>query len=274
MTQYGCAKMDIAEQFDIHIRSSIVETNEQFTSDHNNIFNVSKLNLSTMTLYYRSNIPIDIMNLKTHSIDIMTKLTEVGIDIKTIDFSDKFFKNARIIQYKDIDNNRKCCLIFKDGGIQVKGCKSAVQGMHIANAILQGIHKKDIMVSQMQVVLMNANFSIGKYISLHHLHTHLIERNENATYDKERRCGINLKLKNGEDKDTTCMIFKRGHVTIMGAKSVAEVVASCTTIVKLLVDTSHDVVKEDVIEKVPDLPKKRGRKRKADVDALYSSIAL
>jgi TATA-box binding protein (TBP) (component of TFIID and TFIIIB) len=276
--------MDSVKQIDNEL-DNVKTTCDLVKTQVNNLINMSLVIISTMTIYYRSSKAINLSTLGTYTDSIRSYIAK-AIDIDTITFKfpkneKKSFKNAALLSITLKDTKKRfCCMIFSDGGIQVKGCKTVLSGYQIANAILLGIHGEtddNSRIHDVDIVLINSNFSIGKYIDLPKFHAALVANNWNASYDKEHHSGINLKITHTQgdvSKQITIMIFAKGNMTIMGGKAAAHIISGYAFIANFIKNHSNVFLLGNVVVQPKQAPKKRGRKRKAYTEAVYDELDI
>ena len=208
----------------------------------------------------------------------------------------KAFTNALILTYNantdsaSTKGNLITVKVFSNGSFHTTGAKSegsattAVQKISkVLNAVSpKAIYDQDILSDtyDVQTQLINTNFGIGKPIMLAALEQQLQAGNIIYVYDKETHPGLRVKCENG----ITCILFKTGSVILTGGKTPMQIYEAYKYITTLLDKCiQHIQDNEAILEKEQKellaingggVKKRRGRKRKADIQTAYEDISL
>lgn len=183
------------------------------------------------------------------------------------------FTNSRTIRlvYQGV---RKYILVFVNGSFQVTGCKRVTDATLIVSALLQHMGLPDIDEENhtVSIRMFNTNFKLGCAINLEAFHKAILPSQPLSTLDKQRSSGVNVPVMvNG--KKVVAIVFPKGSVICTGANDIAQVQA-VHEIITTFVDQNFEQVAMLLLPDPPKEAKKRGRKRKADVDLMYANLLV
>ena len=290
----------IAVEFDAEISKVVATDIPSLITEFNTPLSLNTLHVSTLSIGFSSGYDIDLNSFDQATCDAIQRVMHERIDfaaIKSIELNGlhvnprarkerKAFSNARIVKARFHDGSRTCFNVFCTGSVQVKGCKSATKAQMLCEALLTGIHGFNVSVYDPQIQLINSNFSIGRYIDLTALSQRLKDAKMDVSYEPEKYLGLKWSVTYKQDETLTIAIFQRGSVIVTGAKTPNQLLSCYAYVanyfVTLFKDQSHTptaptIIKDPVpIAKKndPKTPTKRGRKRKAEKDAMYDELAL
>jgi TATA-box binding protein (TBP) (component of TFIID and TFIIIB) len=194
-----------------------------------------------------------------------------------------FFNNCKIMHVKLKSGNNICFMIFSNGNIQVKGCKTAQLAERLVEAIMFGIHGEEIAAGDADVHMINSNMSMNGTFDLLKLCDNLknYPRAEGVSFNPEGYAGVKAYIQctdNGLKVTSKIMLgfFKSGKMVITGAKTPAQLLDAYTFVMDYL-DECKAAGQSFMIDEVPlssikDEPKKRGRKRNADKMEQYNAV--
>jgi TATA-box binding protein (TBP) (component of TFIID and TFIIIB) len=273
--------MNFSQTFDLDMMKSLEKIDQirkQVISD----IIMGDLMVSNMTLFFESYQPIDIELLdETIIINIENSFKNENISFDEIKLSgtrntkSSSFRNARILTIKLNKESSRCCLIFKNGGIQIKGLRSATEGLTLSNVVFQAIHgSKNIKTHNIDVHLINSRFALkDTHIDLDLLHQYLIRDNRIATLNRERHSAVNLTINYRNEKNITALFFRKGNVIITGASTPLHLLSAYAFVADFL--SKHtDCVQPGFNEQKIKVPKRRGRKRKSEIEEKYEHLDI
>lgn len=197
------------------------------------------------------------------------------------DLKETRFHNCRILKFQK--NGRKNVMIFRNGSLQITGCKTVAEAKDISRLVCTSLLQIDqiaalpaIETSMIKANLINTNFSLGKAINLDSLQTSLVKNKTQhamVSTDRQTHSAVNIAatMKNGVI--VKIFVFCRGNVVITGVKDPAHLKEAYDAICSFVDKHFIDIVGSDDIF-LPKVPKKRGRKRKADQDKMYANLAF
>ena len=293
--------MDAATEFDAELSNALNVAIPNLISEFNTPLGLTTLHVSTMSIGFLSDYDIDINSFSQETCDNIMKSMIERIDfirVKSIMLNGlhvnprarkerKPFNNARIIKVIFEDDAKACFNVFRTGAVQVKGCKWAVNALRLCEALLSGIHGFDVSAYGMQVQLINSNFSLGRFIDIPVLYQKLKDTNMKVSYEPENYLGLKWVVTYKHGEALTIVIFPRGSVIITGGKTQEQLLScyayTCNHFVSLFKDQQQapdnilHIIKDQAPEPkntAPTPPRKRGRKRKAEKEAMYDELGL
>jgi len=187
-----------------------------------------------------------------------------------------FYNQATVIV--DVKNKRRINVkLFKNGAIQLTGCKS-MENFNDAITILTNelkkkkavfdrkqkkIIKKDFVTSpenvnlasinNFKIRMINSNFHIGFLVNRENLFDLLNKANIRCTYEPCIHACVNIKY-NYKNKETiSIFVFESGSIIITGAKTKNHIIEAYKFITKILYENYDNIIKND-IDKFLDRP--------------------
>lgn len=251
------------------------------------------LRISTMTITCNLDTLIDIQNVGRY-IDLsfgsivcvkyktnnnkMDDNTVIRSLIKMKKTREKAKKNAKRKNFNnqaslvvDIKNKRRINVkIFKNGAIQMTGCK-AIEDFHQAlDIVCRELKKKKAVydkqtktiipkyfitnydavnadkVKNFKVVMINSNFKVGFLIDREKLHGLLLKSGVRSILEPNIHACVNIKF-NYKNKDTiSIFVFESGSIIITGAKTENHIIEAYKFITKVLFENYDTIVKNNI----------------------------
>jgi TATA-box binding protein (TBP) (component of TFIID and TFIIIB) len=135
-------------------------------------------------------------------------------------------KRASFHNQLTVKCNRMSVKLFRNGSIQVTGCRSVVHFGDVIDRLLTSIailldDEQPMALVSTTIVLINANFNAGKALPLRILRDILVKATPSlvASYNPTEYPGINAKIPTADGTVVTALIFETGSVMLSGAKS-------------------------------------------------------
>lgn len=272
----------------------VIEFDSNYTQFRNNVANLRKelspmielgdLRITNMTIFYKTNKEIDIDSINgDHLIGIQQNLIAKNFNVTKVQLSgvdnvpSSRFKNARILRayFDGNDKKKKCFLIFRNGGIQIKGQKDATSGVLMSKAILNGIFgsEDDVVIEDIQIHLMNSSFNIPNYcFDLDILHEALVADDKIATLDREHHAAVNVSINYKNVKKVTVLFFRKGNIIITGGTDHMQLLSAYAYVGSFLGTRRHLLIPAELPQ--PILPRKRGRKPDSEKNKLYANLGI
>lgn len=264
------------------IQSAIAMQNEIDTHILDMYFNtfaspnlsMNSVNIAMMTIGVASGRPIG--SLARMDASFVEKLqADTRFEFTSLsgygDTPESRFTNSRTVRMV-LGGVRKYILVFSNGSFQITGCKMVTDATMIVDTLLQymGLGGIDETNSSVHIRMFTVNFSLGYAINLERFHAAILPTQPSSTLDKQRSSGVNVPMF-FEGKKVVAIVFPKGNVVMTGANSIRQVLEAHTTIISA-VDNNFEQVASPIAPDVPKVPKKRGRKRKADIEQLYDEL--
>ncbi|ARF09397.1 TATA box binding protein [Indivirus ILV1] len=254
-----------------------------------NGFNLEKLpddlNISTMTITCNLDTLIDIQNVGKYMAlaygqvvcvkygpnnSIVRSLIKLKKKKKTTKKNRKNFYNQATVII-DVDSNRRVNIkVFKNGAIQMTGCKSyenfttsmkiLCDALKRKKAVYDKISKKIIPknfisnydkvnvdnIYNVRIRMINSDFDIGFLVNRKKLHEILTTKGVKNTFEPSIHAGTIIKY-NYDDKDIiSIFVFESGSIIITGAKKREHLVEAYKYITTQLYENYDKIVKTDV----------------------------
>lgn len=247
----------------------------------------SVLHIATLTLTVTIRMGIkDLYGINTEDLQTFKKNFEesqyekvqlTGCD----DLKETRFHNCRILKFQK--NGRKNVMIFCNGSLQITGCKTVAEAKHISGLVCKSLLQigqitelPAVETSMIKANLINSNFRLGQAINLDSLQASLVKNKEQISMvstDRQTHSAVNIAatMKNGVV--VKIFVFCRGNVVITGVKNPAHLMEAYDAICSFVDNHFIDIAGSNDIF-LPKVPKKRGRKRKADQDKMYENLAF
>jgi TATA-box binding protein (TBP) (component of TFIID and TFIIIB) len=263
-----------------------------FTNSKYEIINLPKdINISTMCASCKLNNKINLYNienyLKINDNNVITKkISNNNIETllpiikskrkkKNQKNSNKknFYNQITIVMrvtngmYKNLIEEPKINMkLFKNGSIQMSGCKN-VYNINIAlNKIINIIKKScttehsfiddiknDICINNFKIDMINSNYKYYIQIDRIKLHELLIKKKIRSTYEPCIKACVIIKIpninpninSNINNKDISVFIFQKGNIIINSAKSCEQIISTYNYINDILYTYKDDIIKKD-----------------------------
>jgi TATA-box binding protein (TBP) (component of TFIID and TFIIIB) len=271
--------------------------------DENEINNLPEgIKISTMCASCKLNIKLNITNLennlKLNSDNIIgKKINKQNIEtllpiknkkkknintniLKNIKNRNYFYNQITIVMrvssnsYEYLDKEPRINMkLFKNGSIQMSGCKS-VHNINIAlNKIINILNdsintqypyidttSETIKLSHFKMDMINSNYKIDIKIDRDKLHELLKKKKIRSAYEPCIKSCVIVKIPNVNNKDISIFIFQKGNIIINSAKSKEQIINSYNYINNILFTYKDDIIKknfaedENIFNKKKDLP--------------------
>ena len=182
-----------------------------------------------------------------------------------------FFNQATLIV--DIKNKRRVNVkVFKNGAIQMTGCKSIddfefaltticselIKKKAVYNKTDKVIQKKYFVanftntdptkISNLKIRMINSNFNVGFLIDREKLYELLIKSNIRCIYEPCIHACVNIKYLYKGKETISVFVFESGSIIITGAKTKNHIVESYKFITKILFENYDKIIKKNVEE--------------------------
>ena len=147
--------------------------------------------------------------------------------------------------------------LFKNGSIQMSGCKS-VNNINIElNKIINKLKDSQytdfpflenietLNVSHFKMDMINSNYKINMQIDRTKLYELLTKKRIRSTYEQCIKACVIIKIPNINNKDISIFIFQKGNIIINSAKSKEQIINSYNYINNILYTHKDDIIKKD-----------------------------
>jgi TATA-box binding protein (TBP) (component of TFIID and TFIIIB) len=230
------------------------------------------LNVSTISLTF---------HLNTHvNLDFISKYLELNInDICSVDYegvkrtlrekkknkkkkSDNFY-NSITLEISPVVNKYINFKIFRNGGVQVAGCKNIKEANIAINSLIKRLSEnvavycedlkklKDIQfvfspieINKLKINLINVNFKIDFNINREIFYQILLNNNIESYYEKCKHAGVCIKFTPIDKiKPVSIFIFESGSIVITGSKNEKHIVESYNYITQLINNNKKKIIK-------------------------------
>lgn len=171
----------------------------------------------------------------------------------------------------DVKNKRRVNVkIFKNGAIQMTGCKAIEDFHHALETVCRELKKKKAVynkqtktitpkyfitnfeavnadkVKNFRVHLINCNFKVGFLIDREKLHGLLLKAGVRSILEPNIHACVNIKY-NYKNKDTiSIFVFESGSIIITGAKMENHIIEAYKFITKVLFENYDTIVKNNI----------------------------
>lgn len=247
----------------LHACENIQNLNEVITSTTS--IEPSTLKLSTMTIFSRLDMPEGFMLNKVIEYYLSNgndKVKEVmGLDVHIVFPIRKTKKTSRgknisnffnqlTFWYKDC--TKKSVKLFINGNVHVTGCRSLEEYTNLMQHICRFMDhlftesSKKCKVIDIDIQMVNTNFSVGRGLDLSRLKRILLDQGMCATYDREVYPGLNLKVPTSAGREASVLVFISGNIIITGVRHFCEVYEAYKFIIESICDTAHLITKKRI----------------------------
>lgn len=174
------------------------------------------------------------------------------------------FFNQSTLEIKPSDNKAINVKLFKNGAVQMTGCKSIHNAYQVLDILLSQLKiEKAILVdnkivdqkyvdditnlkiSDFKVVMINSNFSVNYSINREVLYKILIEEGTVCTYEPCIHACVNIKFNCEEDgKKISIFVFQSGAIIITGANNTNHIISAYEYITEKLKTNHSKIIKK------------------------------
>jgi len=236
----------------------------------------TNINIINIEKYFQLNLN-DILTIKNNDEKIKT-LLPIKSKKKRIrkienkkDISKNYFYNQITIETRinhDNDHIFKINMkLFKNGSIQMSGCKSIndinivlnkliirlkeIKAIREDNKIIEKnfISNFDINVIDFKIDMINTNYKVNIQIDREKLYNLLLQKKIKASYEPCIRACIIIKyippIENIDNKEVSIFIFQKGNIIITGARCKNHILSSYNYINNILINHVNDIIKKD-----------------------------
>lgn len=221
----------------------------------------------------------DILTVKKNSenfksILLITKKNKRNISKKK---SQKFYNQITIViriyesenKPEDINNEKRINIkLFKNGSIQMSGCKDISEVNRIINKLIFKLKEKkarkvknnieeikfiknqdDINVTDFKIDMINSNYKVNLEIDRSKLYRLLLKKKISASYEKCIRACVIIKFcpksDNITEKEISIFVFQKGNVIITGAKSKLHISEAYEYLNNILIEHANEVSRKN-----------------------------
>lgn len=196
----------------------------------------SYLNLSTMTMICELTAPIDILlfseNFKSpKNIHCTIKRPQHNTEfvVTKRGKKKKTFFNQASIHFRN--HTTKCIKVFSNGRLHITGVTSMSEAVEVSsfvcsilnNTIGAVIGNKKVEAKDLQICMINTNFSLNHGINILKLKKVIINENVICNYTPDTYPGLKIKYTQENNNKTSVFIFSSGQIVITGAKQMDEI---------------------------------------------------
>ncbi|QKF93950.1 TATA box-binding protein [Fadolivirus algeromassiliense] len=242
------------------------------------------LKISTMTITCNLDTLIDVQNVgkyidlsfgsivcvKYGPTNVRTLIKLKKSNSKTKKKKQKNFYNQATVVV-DVKNKRRINIkLFKNGAIQLTGCKSLENFNDAITILCNELKKKKAVfdrkqkkiipkyfiskpenvnlegISNFKIRMINSNFDIGFLVNREHLFELLTKANIRCSYEPCTHACVNIKY-NYKNKETiSIFVFESGSIIITGAKTKNHIIEAYKFITKILYENYDNIIKNDI----------------------------
>jgi len=244
------------------LKISTITITGKFKTDFN-ILNIGKyidLNYDRIRSKKYNNI--------VYSIDKNGNITkDLGKNKKTKS-NKNFYNQTTVGIISKIKAKKTMIKLFKNGSIQITGCKGYDHFLDIMKILIEELHKKKAVLVGGKIIkkefmnksnnvnmdkfydfnvsLINSNFKIGYDIDREKLYNILLKQGVECRYDPILHAGVNIKYyytdKNKKKYKISIFVFKSGSVIITGARCINHIPKAQEYICRILYDNYSELV--------------------------------
>lgn len=182
-----------------------------------------------------------------------------------------FFNQATLIV--DVKNKRRINVkVFKNGAIQMTGCKSFSDFEQALLIVCNELKKKKAIynkktktiekryfvtnydsidpkkISNFKIRMINSNFNVGFLIDREKLYELLLKSNTRCTYEPCIHACVNIKYLYKNKEVISIFVFESGSIIITGAKTKNHIIESYKFITKILFENYDKIIKKNIEE--------------------------
>ena len=187
----------------------------------------------------------------------------------------KFYNQITVVirinhgEFTDINDEKTINVkLFKNGSIQMSGCKRIEEVNNVINKLTYRLKEKkgrkiddkiehisfvenanDINVTSFKIDMINSNYQVNLQIDRSKFYRLLLKKKISASYEKCIRACVIIKYCPPEDnidqKEISIFIFQKGNIIITGAKSRNQVTSAYNHLNKILIEHADEISKKD-----------------------------
>ena len=155
--------------------------------------------------------------------------------------------------------------LFKNGSIQMSGCKSVTDCNIVLNKLILQLSKEygviednqivdklfvsdrdKIMVNNFKITMINSNFNINYLVNRESLYNILLSKKITCRYEPCIHACVNIKFTTSEAiKPVSIFVFQSGNLIITGAKTIKQILECYKYITELLDENYDKILKKD-----------------------------
>jgi len=239
------------------------------------------LKISTLSACCKLNITIylqnifDYMDLDNNNINTIKYCNKINSIInitvkkkKKKNANKVFFNQLTMLIYSNYSKKNINLKLFKNGSIQMSGCKSIEDCIDVINKLKEKLSKiyariennkivekpfieenKELLISDFKIILINSNFKIPYSIKREELYRILLEDKINCRYEPCIHACVNIKYNDNEDvnmKPVSIFVFQSGNIIITGAKETDRILNAYNYIRGILTKNIRDIIRKDI----------------------------
>jgi hypothetical protein len=247
-----------------------------------NFFVSNMFNVSTMTVYAKTNVDgkLPIGDIEARILD---NNNDDGANVKVRTRS-KRFRNCMVFEVRE---PKVVVKLFSNGGLHCTGAKTMRDAKIACDAVLVALQEevetedgKAIEVVDIHIQMINGSIHTGQPIDLEKAFDVFQRKHQLAVcLNRENHSALKIRYHSqAMQKATTVLIFTSGCVIFTGCSSPRDIWEAYGDIISKMDDEFPNIQYAGVyVSKKKDadaVPKKRGRKRKADTMQFYDDLLL
>ncbi len=202
----------------------------------------------------------------------------------------KFYNQITIVmriyegESEDINSEKKINVkIFKNGSIQMSGCKRIEEVNKVINKLIEKLKEKKmkmtedgvseicfiddptkINVHDFKIDMINSNYRVNLQIDRSKFYNLLLKKKVSASYEKCIRACVIIKYcpkeENPLEKEISIFVFQKGNIIITGAKS------------RKHISSAYQYLNKIILEHVEEISKKNEKEEEELLLGLYNEI--
>lgn len=209
----------------------------------------SFLNLSTMTMICDLTTTVDIKMLSEN----FRSPSQIEVTIKKIQHNTDYSLTKRGKKKKTFFNQAslhftthttKCVKVFSNGKLHITGVTSMIEAETVATFICSILNKtigvvkgsKSIAATNLQICMINTNFSMNHGLHILALKNFLHSDNIVCQYTPDTYPGLKIKFTHENKNKTSIFIFSSGQIVITGAKQMSDIIEVYTYLMDIMND--------------------------------------
>jgi TATA-box binding protein (TBP) (component of TFIID and TFIIIB) len=237
----------------------------------------SEINIENIQNYLQLN-KNDILTVKMNDQQIRTLLEQKKKNKRKkigAKKNQKFYNQITVVirinhgEFTDINDEKTINVkLFKNGSIQMSGCKRIEEVNNVINKLIYRLKEKkgrktddkiehisfvenanDIDITNFKIDMINSNYQVNLQIDRSKFYRLLLKKKISASYEKCIRACVIIKYCPPEDnidqKEISIFIFQKGNIIITGAKSRNQVTSAYNHLNKILIEHADEISKKD-----------------------------
>lgn len=178
----------------------------------------------------------------------------------------KIFLNQVTIVIKTQQNRQLNIKLFRNGSLQITGCKGydhfvnditimfceIIKSIKFADTIVNFVRNPEKMnlqnINDFSIRMINCNFNSGFEIDRCLLYYCLKEHNINAIYDSCTHASVNIKYNNVNNMITSLFVFESGCVIITGITNLLQLVNAYNFMVEFVNENYGKIMKINIVD--------------------------